>query len=308
VSGPLRAPAKVNLGLRVVGRRPDGYHLLESLFVPLELADELRVEVRRDAPAQVQLQLRDPSAQLAHDPDLESNLATRAARAFLEAAGREAAVEIHLEKRIPAGAGLGGGSSDAGAVLRALHAAFPTALSAPELADLALRLGADVPFFLDPRPSWVGGIGEEIEALAEFPSLVLLVATPSPALSTAAVFRRFAELRPELTPQPPRRRIRASRKERTAALIAALTGERAASMHTENNPLRNDLEAAAVTLRPDIARLRETMLLAGALTAAMSGSGPSVYGVFQDRAGAEVARSRAEWESGVELHVSGTLH
>ncbi len=309
MNAELRAPAKVNLGLRVVGRRADGYHLLESLFVPLELADVLRVEVRPGGRAEVRLTLRDPAGQLAHDPDPERNLATRAARAFLDAAGRAAQVDILLEKRIPVGAGLGGGSSDAGTVLRALVAAFPDALSGPALAQVALGLGADVPFFLDPRPSWVSGIGEEIEALSAFPSLVLLTATPSPPLSTASVFRRFAELHPELTATTPGLRIRPSpteREERKVALLAVLGSEDAAS-RTKEELLRNDLEAAAVALRPEIGRLRETMLTMGARAAAMTGSGPTVFGVFADRAGASSARDRAEWGSGTQLHVSRTL-
>lgn len=306
MSDRLAAPAKVNLGLRVVGRRSDGYHLLESLFVPLELADEIRVAVHPGAAQSVELRLQDPTGQLAHDPDPERNLATRAARVFLEAARCDAAVEIYLEKRIPAGAGLGGGSSDAGAVLRALDAAFPGALAPARLAQLALGLGADVPFFLDPRPAWVSGIGEEIEAIEAFPGAVLLVATPAPALSTALVFQRFAALHPELTAEPPRRRIRASRKERAEALVAVLGG--GAPVSQDEDPLRNDLEAVAVALRPEIGRLRETMLAQGARVAAMSGSGPSVFGVFENRETASAAGNRGPWASGTQVHVSGTLH
>jgi 4-diphosphocytidyl-2-C-methyl-D-erythritol kinase len=289
-----------------VGRRPDGYHLLESLFVPLDLADALRVSVRPGASGGVHLLLSDPSGQLDHDPDPESNLATRAARAFLEAARCAAAIEVSLEKRIPAGAGLGGGSSDAGAVLRALREVFPGALPPSTLAELALGLGADVPFFLDPQAAWVGGIGEEIEALEGFPRLALLIATPAPPLSTAAVFRRFATLHPELTPEPPRRRIRAAREARLAALLAAL--EQGGAREPKGDPLRNDLEPVAVALRPEIGRLHEKMLSLGALAAAMSGSGPSVFGVFESCEAAEHARDRAEWESGTQVHVSGTLH
>ncbi len=307
MSQRLAAPAKVNFGLRVVGRRADGYHLLESLFVPLALGDELRLAVRPAAASRVALELCDPTGQLDHDPDPGRNLATRAARSFLEASGLDAAVEIQLRKQIPAGAGLGGGSSDAGAVLRGLAAALPDArLSGESLSRLALALGADVPFFLDPRPAWVSGIGEEIEPAAPLPPVALLLATPRPALSTALVFQRFAALHPELTPDPPRRRIRASRGERERELVLRLGG--GAVERADDDPLRNDLEPVAVALRPEIARLRETMLSAGARAAAMSGSGPSVFGVFESREAAAVARDRVEWAPGTQVHVSATLH
>ena len=196
------------------------------------------------------------------------------------------------------------------AMLRLVEAEIRGGRTEVALAQLALRLGADVPFFLDPRSAWVGGIGEVIDPIPEFPSLVLLIATPSPPLSTAAVFRRFAELHPELTVAPPGLRIRpspAEREERTAALLAALEG-RDGARGLRDDPLRNDLEAAAVALRPEIGRLRETMMLAGARAAAMSGSGPSVFGVFADQASASSARDRAEWGPATQLHVSRTLH
>ena len=155
------APAKINFGLRLVGRRADGYHEIESIFLPLDLADDLRLNLRRDTEPRVTLAVEQaagtPEAAVPTD---DRNLAARAARAFLESARLAAAVDIRLAKRIPAAAGLGGGSSDAGAVLRTLAAAFPDALSPDAVARLGLRLGADVPFFLDPRPALVTGVGE----------------------------------------------------------------------------------------------------------------------------------------------------
>ena len=120
-----------------------------------------------------------------------TNLAVRAAADFLAAAGLARAVRIFLTKSIPAAAGLGGGSSDAGAVLRALAASFPDALEEPALARLALRLGADVPYFLAPCPARVGGIGERIQPLADFAPLACLLVNPGVPLSTAAVFAAF---------------------------------------------------------------------------------------------------------------------
>ena len=192
------APAKVNLGLRVVGLRDDGYHLLESLFVPLDLMDRVRVSVESSPRVEVGLQLTGATVDL---PAAHENLAVQAARACLGATGQTARVEIALDKRIPIGAGLGGGSSDAAAALRALDAIFANAIARRDLAALALRLGADVPFFLDPRPAWVTGIGERIEPIDDLAPLDLVLVTPLPALSTAEVFRTYdAALTPAAPP------------------------------------------------------------------------------------------------------------
>ena len=133
------APGKINLGLRVVGRRADGYHELESLFAPLDLGDEVEVEVSESAALEVEIELEGASESIPADA---SNLAYRAAKNFAEAAGLVCRIGLRIEKRLPVGAGLGGGSSDAGAVLRALRDFFPGALDGPRLAELALELGS----------------------------------------------------------------------------------------------------------------------------------------------------------------------
>jgi 4-diphosphocytidyl-2-C-methyl-D-erythritol kinase len=173
----------------VVGRRPDGYHELESLFLPLDLADELELELEPAGASRVSLRLDGAAGGLPSD---SRNLALRAAEGFLEAGGLRREVRIRLRKRIPAGAGLGGGSSDAAAVLRGLAVACPGALQDAALRGLALELGADVPFFLDPRPALVSGIGERCEPLAgAWPERILLLAHPGLALSTARVFAAY---------------------------------------------------------------------------------------------------------------------
>ena len=180
----LRAPAKINLGLRLVGRRQDGYHELESLFLPLELADRIELEVEEGGPPCVALTLEGAADGVPTGPE---NLAVRAARAFLEAAGLELRLRARLQKALPAGAGLGGGSSDAGAVLRGLAGLFPG--SVPDLPALALRLGADVPFFLAPRPARVGGIGEVVEPVEGIPSLgVVLLLRLAAVMTPLRVF------------------------------------------------------------------------------------------------------------------------
>ncbi len=194
----IAAPAKVNFGLRIVGRRADGLHELESVFLPLDFADE--VELETDGPAEPRVEFALDGAG-AGAPAGATNLAARAAEAFLAASGLRCSVRIQLAKRIPTQAGLGGGSSDAGAVLRGLSERFPKALGGDALAALALGLGADVPFFLDPRPALVSGVGGRREPLEGWPAWTLLLANPGTPLSTGRVFDAFdAQDAPLATP------------------------------------------------------------------------------------------------------------
>lgn len=270
----LSAPAKLNLGLRVVGRRDDGLHELDSLFVPLDLADA--VEIERRAEPGVCLEVEGLALEL---PTGGQNLASRAAEAFLAEVDPRAGVRLRLRKRIPVAAGLGGGSSDAGAVLRGLARLFPGALAEERLAALALGLGADVPYFLDPRPARVRGVGEHIEPIAGFPRRVWLLANPGLPLSTAEVFRAYDALGPALTPRKPESTL----------------------------PLENDLEPAAVRLCPPIARLRERLRGLGAEAVGMTGSGPTVFGSFPDEARAAEALAAAAFEAPVWARVAVSL-
>lgn len=275
----LPAPAKVNLGLRVLGRRDDGYHLLESVFVPLDLHDEVTVRIEPAAAPGVSLRVESASdasaSALDTVPDDARNLAHRAADAFLAAASLSARVEVVLAKRIPAAAGLGGGSSDAAAVLRALTELAPGRVGDGQLREMALALGADVPFFLDPRPAWVTGIGENVEPLEAVPALDLVMANPGVALPTAEVFRAWDALASSLTPPPAGSTLRA-----LSALLASDASDFAARADALGALLENDLEVAAVRLCPPVRRLRQTLSEAGALATGMSGSGATVFGVF----------------------------
>ena len=283
------APAKINFGLRITGRRPDGYHELASLFLPLDLADGLQVDLAPAAAPKVGLVVELPDAVAgAEVPSGDSNIAVRAARAFLAEAGIAAAVEIRLRKRIPAAAGLGGGSSDAGAVLRLLATAHPDAVAPDRLARLALELGADVPYFLDPQPAWVTGIGERVEPVPGWPPLALVLANPGVPLATAEVYRAADALGSAAPggalPAPAQRATlaRNALPDRPGDLAALL---------------QNDLEPAALRLCPPVARLRERLRGAGAAAVGMSGSGPTVFGVFpgadEARAGLEAAAFEA---------------
>ncbi|MEN8184010.1 MAG: 4-(cytidine 5'-diphospho)-2-C-methyl-D-erythritol kinase, partial [Myxococcota bacterium] len=192
----LQAPAKLNLGLRIVGVRDDGNHELESVFAPLELQDRVDLEIEPAQIPGVRLELRSDDPEVPEGPE---NLAARAAHAFLEAAALRLRVRIRLAKSIPAGAGLGGGSSDAGAVLRGLRELYPAAV--PDLPRLALGLGADVPYFLDPRPAFVTGIGERCEPLPGLSAFWLVLLLPREKLATAAVYRAWDAECDGLTPR-----------------------------------------------------------------------------------------------------------
>ena len=280
----LEAPAKLNLGLRIVGRRADGYHLLESVFVPLDLADDVTLHVGDGDGDGVSLELEagDPGEPVAPDvPTDDRNLAVRAAHAFLERAGRRAAVHIGLRKRVPSAAGLGGGSSDAGAVLRGLAAALPDALDPAALGEVALGLGADVPFFLDPRPALVTGIGEHRRPLAGVPELAFVLANPRAEVATAEVFRRRAESGAPFAPEGAL--ARALDAVRAAGWLGPGSGAAWAAL------LENDLAPAAEALCPAMGPLRAALEGAGALASGQSGSGATVFGVFADRAAARQA-------------------
>lgn len=263
------APGKINLFLRVVGRRPDGYHELDSVFLPIALSDRLQVEFRRAPGAAVALRCNRSEL-----PTDERNLAVAAARRFVEEFAVAGAIAIDLYKLIPAGAGLGGGSSDAAAVLKMLAALVR--VEAPErLRELALAIGADVPFFLEPRPARVRGIGERIEPLAGFPALNLVIAAPPVEVRTARI---FAALDPSQWSGP----------APEAELHAIARGELSAAA------LVNDLTAAAAGFHPEIAELKRILEDLGAHGAAMTGSGGAVFGIFPDPEAAVRAASEAE--------------
>src|SRR5215467_634943 len=188
-------PAKINLFLRITGRRTDGYHELDSLFLPISLFDRIVIDVNDDAgAAAVSMSCNWPTLPLD-----DRNLAVRAARLFMENRGLRWRVGIDLHKAIPAGAGLGGGSSDAGGVLRLM--ARLGGIEPASLAPIALQLGADVPFFLDPQPARVSGIGEHIAYIDADCSLNLVLGVPPFEVPTVDIYR-YLERRQWSGPAP----------------------------------------------------------------------------------------------------------
>ena len=262
-----RACAKINLFLRVTGRRDDGYHELDSVFLPVSLADEIRLEIRAADEPSVTVNCNLP--ELARS---QNNLAARAARSFMSEFDLTAEVLIDLEKHIPVGAGLGGGSSDAATILCMMAAAAQLTDEAAmsRLHRIALSLGADVPFFLDPRPSRVTGIGERTVAIAGVPRLPIVIAVPPFEVSTAAIFRAL---------EP----AGWSAAAPDAHIASIARGDISAELAV------NDLAAVAIAQFPEIRRLKGLLEDLGACAAQMSGSGGAVFGVFDSANAAESA-------------------
>ena len=184
----LAAPAKINLSLRILGKRPDGFHELETLMVPLTVADE--IEIAHGRGKEITLTCNDPDL-----PTGSDNLCVKAVAAFREEVGLDDGITISLLKRIPHGAGLGGGSSDAAAVLKGLNELFDHPLVDEELHRIASRLGSDIPFFLGDAPSWCRGRGELLEPAAGLPHRKLLLIKPPFPVSTVWAYKKHAELK-----------------------------------------------------------------------------------------------------------------
>jgi 4-diphosphocytidyl-2-C-methyl-D-erythritol kinase len=271
-AAPLRvtAHAKLNLSLRVLAREASGYHQIETVFCMLELADD--IEISR-ASTGVTLEIAAPPDEAGAPPDLgpvDQNLAFRAAASFIEDAPFEHGFHIRLTKRIPAGAGLGGGSSDAAAVLRALNRLRPEPLPQDELLEMAARLGSDVPFFItDAALALAWGRGERVLPLPQLDAASVVLLVPPERVSTAAAYA-VLDARRSITPG--------------ALHIPAAWSDIAAQA-------RNDFEPTIFALHPRLARLRQMLEDAGAHTARMTGSGSVIFGVFDD---AEMARRAAD--------------
>jgi 4-diphosphocytidyl-2-C-methyl-D-erythritol kinase len=257
-----KAPAKLNLRLKVTGRRPDGYHELVSLMVPVDICDVLEFQVHPEKTELVWEGLPVPSD--------ENNLVLKAARAFFGRSRLKGGVLARVTKNIPVAAGMGGGSSDAAATLLSLNHLWSRPLSLETLRELALQLGADVPFFLEPRPSIARGVGEILEPIDPWPEFWYLIVTPRFQVSTAWV---FGNLRMGLTSNEYDRIKGQLRKE--SLVISQF--------------LENDLESVTSAKFPILNRIKNTLLDAGAEGALMTGSGPSVFGVFGSKRQAEQA-------------------
>ena len=274
------APAKLNLDLRIVGRRADGYHLLVSHMVPIDWCDTLHVE-RRDDGTLARHDLGDPLP--------ADDLCLRAARALRRAAGRDAiGADISIEKRVPSGAGLGGGSSDAATVLLALNRLWSLDLPLERLLEIGLSLGADVPFFLAGGPARVTGIGDRFEPFDQAPSTFCVV-KPERGLETRAIFAS-----PTLAALVAERETVASAPT-APARIAGFSEGGAQARSEENSDLDpswraggNDLQAPAEELCPDVTRALALLLTAFG-NSRMTGSGSAVFARVPEASGGAAA-------------------
>jgi 4-diphosphocytidyl-2-C-methyl-D-erythritol kinase len=260
----VRALAKINLDLRVLGKRPDGFHELRTIFQTISLADTLEIAFTRSRRTEI----------LLDDPlQIENNLVTRAARLALDAMRITGRVDMRLVKRIPIGAGLGGGSSDAAAVLLALPALAARKIELPILSGIAAELGSDVPFFL------LGGTavgidrGTELFPLPDVPAMTGVLVAPGIHVSTAAAYR---DLSPRLTTDLQRNKI---------INFQSVTWDTARPVGRETSlaSVRNDFEEVVFEQHPELAAVKKRLVRAGAAVTLMSGSGSAVFGLFRDR-------------------------
>jgi 4-diphosphocytidyl-2-C-methyl-D-erythritol kinase len=258
----LRALAKINLDLRVLGKRPDGYHELRTIFQTISLAD--RLEIAFTPGRKTVVELADALA-------IPENLVTRAAHLVLDAIGAGGRVEMRLKKRIPMGAGLGGGSSDAAAVLLALPVLAGRKLDLPKLSELAQQLGSDVTFFLLGGTAAGIGRGTELFPLPDGPAQSALVVAPGVHVSTALAYR---DLSPRLTSESQQNKIFSFQPQVWGGSV--------------ESP-RNDFEEVVFPQHPGLAAIKKRLLRAGATVALMTGSGSAIFGLFPDRNGISVA-------------------
>jgi 4-diphosphocytidyl-2-C-methyl-D-erythritol kinase len=263
------APAKINLYLHILGRRADGFHELETLMVPISLGDTLELGL---LPAGIEFTCSDPALS-----DAQDNLATRAARLFLEEFKLETGVRIHLEKKVPVGAGLGGGSSDAAAVLLSLRELTATPCPDAKLAELAGRLGSDIPFFIYGQPAICRGRGEIIEPLALESGFQGLLVHPGFGVSTPWSYKTYAQ-----NPRP----------GEVGRELAGFT-------------LRNDLELPAFSKYPWLPMVKSWFRAQPEVRdALMSGSGSSVFALTGSAEGTSSLQRRFHAEFGETIFSS----
>jgi 4-diphosphocytidyl-2-C-methyl-D-erythritol kinase len=294
----IQAYAKINLFLRIEGKRPDGYHVLSTLMQSISLYDDVKVicsdHASRDGYS--------PGITLETDapylPNNAKNTAHRAARAFMDALGRKnIAVQMHITKNIPSQAGLGGGSTDAAAVLTALSNIFPGAIDRSSLFAMASEIGADVPFCMDGGTQLCEGIGDILRPVVPMSGMPILLVKPSCGISTPRAYAQYDD-RPVIHSNP---------DEEAVAI------ERMISAKDSTDPIRrisdaashlyNDLESVAENEYPVLADIRSFLLSQGAKLARMSGSGSAVFGIFANAEQRDAARVSAENYAGPGVYL-----
>ncbi len=259
----LLSPAKVNLRLDVLGKREDGYHEIESIMTRVSLYDEVFLSIEDGEGLEVTCTDQAPSG--------EQNIAYKAAKAILDRSSSKVRVLIEIKKNIPVAAGLGGGSSNAATVLLGLNRMLNIGLSVNELMKIGARLGADIPFFIFERPAIARGIGERLEEI-NLPKLWFVLVNPNIPVSTADVYRGM-NIKFGLT------------KEGFGINMPNFNN----GVRGVSRILHNDLEGVALGMHPEIGFVKDTVRAAGAIGTLMSGSGATVFGLFESREEAHAA-------------------
>lgn len=269
----LKALAKINLGLDVLRRRDDGYHEVRMIMQTLKMYDKITIRKMKEPGIQLK-------SNLFYVPENESNLAYRAARLLMDEFQVEEGVFIDLQKFIPVAAGMAGGSSDAAAVLYGVNRLFGLKLTKRQLMERGVKIGADVPYCIMRGTVLAEGIGEELTPLPPMPPCKVLVAKPQVSVSTKNVYMNLDMAGVTKHPE----------------IDAQLEGIREGDLHKIASRMGNVLETVTIPSHPVIAQIREEMMRLGALNAMMSGSGPTVFGLFDDEQAAR--RAYEELEAG----------
>lgn len=282
----LRARGKINLTLDVVGKRENGYHDLRMIMQSINLYDTIKVKKTKTPGIKIE-------NNLAWLPTDEKNIAYKAAELFLEETGIESGIYINIYKRLPVAAGLAGGSSNAAAVLVGLNKIFDTGFTRSQLMEMGLKLGADVPFCILRGTALAEGIGEELTVLPSLPYTHILLAKPNVSVSTAAVYK---SLKLDKIKEHP---------DTDEVVQAIKKGDRTFVI----NNMKNVLEEVTIKMHPQIQHIKNDMLKYGALGTMMSGSGPTVFGIFETKEDCIKAAEYFKHETGLrEVHVTSTYY
>lgn len=280
------APAKINVVLRILDRRPDGFHNLWSIMQTVALEDEVSIKICAD---RQDIQLSCDAAQLAAD---QSNLVYRAAAEVLARARQSIGLDIELRKRIPMGAGLGGGSSDAAATIIGLNRLLRLEWSPTQMADAGQSLGSDVPFFLFAPSAFVAGRGETVRPVVVEGGRWVVLVNPGFGVNTKWAYQELAATRPAVTPlSPVQQSLDRQSQVSWAQLIAAA---------------ENDFEAPVFAAHEKLREIKRNLQNYGAEIALLSGSGATVFGVFANEARARQAQAQFANESSMKAFVAAT--